>query len=157
MADQFDAVVVGSGHNGLVAAGYLAKAGKKVCVLERNTWFGGGCVTRELTVPGFRHDQHSMAHIFIQANPLLTNDELGLKSKYGLKYLYPDTPMVSVFEDGTTIGQHRDPRRTAADIALPPGPPSIIRSVARLEPAGARPRSGSGNLSPARRVPQNWQ
>jgi phytoene dehydrogenase-like protein len=117
MAQQTDVVVVGSGHNGLVAGGYLAKAGKKVTVLERNAWFGGGCVTRELTVPGFRHDQHSMAHIFIQANPLLKNDELGLLSRYGLKYLFPDTPMVSVFEDGTTIGQHRDPKRTAADIA----------------------------------------
>jgi phytoene dehydrogenase-like protein len=48
-----DVVVVGSGHNGLVAAGYLAKAGKTVTVLERNAWFGGGVVTRELTVPGF--------------------------------------------------------------------------------------------------------
>ncbi|ONQ34733.1 phytoene desaturase family protein, partial [Burkholderia cenocepacia] len=96
---------------------YLAKAGKTVTVLERNAWHGGGVVTRELTVPGFKHDQHSMAHIFIQANPLLKNDELGLLSKYGLKYLFPDTPMYSVFEDGTTIGQHRDPQRTAADIA----------------------------------------
>lgn len=117
MAEQWDVVVVGSGHNGLVAAGYLAKAGKRVCVLERNAWFGGGCVTRELTVPGFRHDQHSMAHIFIQANPLLKNDELGLLSRYGLKYLFPETPMMSVFEDGSTLGQHRDPARTAADIA----------------------------------------
>jgi phytoene dehydrogenase-like protein len=114
---EHDVVVVGSGHNGLVAAGYLAKAGKRVCVLERNAWFGGGCVTRELTVPGFRHDQHSMAHIFIQANPLLMSDELGLKSRYGLKYLFPDSPMFSVFEDGSTIGQYRDPQRTAADIA----------------------------------------
>ena len=117
MANQWDVVVVGSGHNGLVAAGYLAKAGKTVCVLERNAWFGGGCVTRELTVPGFRHDQHSMAHIFIQANPLLLSDELGLKAKYGLKYLFPDSPMYSVFEDGASIGQYRDPKRTAADIA----------------------------------------
>src|SRR5689334_22828522 len=112
-----DIVVIGSGHNGLVAAAYLAAAGKKITVLERNAWFGGGVVTRELTVPGFRHDQHSMAHIFIHANPLLANDELGLKSKYGLKYTFPELPMMSVFEDGTTLGLYRDRERTCADIA----------------------------------------
>ena len=112
-----DIVVIGSGHNGLVAAAYLAAAGKKITVLERNEWFGGGVVTRELTVPGFRHDQHSMAHIFIHANPLMANDELGLKSKYGLKYVFPELPMMSVFEDGTTLGLYRDRERTCAEIA----------------------------------------
>jgi phytoene dehydrogenase-like protein len=112
-----DIVVIGSGHNGLVAAAYLAAAGKKITVLERNEWFGGGVVTRELTVPGFRHDQHSMAHIFIQANPLLANDELGLKSRYGLKYVFPEMPMMSVFEDGTTLSLYRDRERTCAEIA----------------------------------------
>lgn len=112
-----DIVVVGSGHNGLVAAAYLAAAGKRVLVLERNGWFGGGVVTRELTLPGFRHDQHSMAHIFIHANPLLAADELRLKAKYGLKYTFPDPPMVSVFEDGSTLAVHRDRERTCAEIA----------------------------------------
>ena len=107
MADA-DIIVIGSGHNGLVAAAYLAVAGKRVLVLERNEWFGGGVVTRELTRPGFRHDQHSMSHIFIQGNPLLLNDELGLKSKYGLRYVFPDVPMMSVWEDGATLPLHRD-------------------------------------------------
>src|ERR1700744_1021202 len=96
VATSYDIVAVGSGHNGLVAAAYLAAAGKRVLVLERNAWFGGGVVTRELTVPGFRHDQHSMAHIFIQANPLLLNDDLGLKAKYGLPYVLPDPPVTSL-------------------------------------------------------------
>jgi phytoene dehydrogenase-like protein len=112
-----DIIAVGSGHNGLVAAAYLAAAGKKVLVLERNAWFGGGVVTRELTRPGFRHDQHSMSHIFIQGNPLLKTDELKLKSRYGLEYIFPETPMMSVFEDGTTLRLHRDPERSAAGIA----------------------------------------
>jgi len=114
---SYDVIAVGSCHNGLVAAAYAAAGGKKVLVLERNAWFGGGVVTRELTVPGFRHDQHSMAHIFIQGNPLLKNDELGLKAKHGLTYVFPELPMMSVFEDGSTLGLYRDRERTCADIA----------------------------------------
>ena len=117
MPEKFDIVTIGAGHNGLVAAAYLAQAGKRVAVLERNPWPGGGVVTRELTLPGFRHDQHSMAHIFIQANPLLKHDELGLKAKFGLRYEFPELPMMSVFADGETLGLYRDRERTCAEIA----------------------------------------
>jgi phytoene dehydrogenase-like protein len=116
-ARSFDVIAVGSGHNGLVAAAYLSAAGKRVLVLERNAWFGGGVVTRELTVPGFRHDQHSMTHIFIQGNPLLLNDELGLKSKYGLRYVFPESPVSSIYEDGEVLAMYRDRARTSAEIA----------------------------------------
>ena len=112
-----DIIAIGSGHNGLVAAAYAAVAGKKVLVLERNAWFGGGVVTRELTRPGFRHDQHSMSHIFIQGNPMLLNDELGLHGRYGLRYIFPEKPMMSVFEDGTTLSLYRDPAKSYAEIA----------------------------------------
>ena len=58
-------------------------------VLERNAWVGGGVVSRELTRPGFHHDQHSMTHIFIQANPLLQRDELGLKRQLVSNTCFP--------------------------------------------------------------------
>jgi phytoene dehydrogenase-like protein len=114
---QFDVIAVGSGHNGLVAAAYMAAVGKRVLVLERNAWFGGGVVTRELTLPGFHHDQHSMAHIFIQGNPLLADDELGLRSRYGLRYVFPESPMRSIFEDGETLVMYRERERTCTEIA----------------------------------------
>src|ERR1700689_3930426 len=101
-------VVIGSGHNGLVVSAYLAKAGEKVTVLGGQDWIGGGVEPPDLTQPRFHHDQHSMAHIFIQANPLIKNDELGLISKYGMKYTYPEMPTISVFPDGETIPLWRD-------------------------------------------------
>ena len=103
MPDTFDIIVVGSGANGLIAGSYMAKAGKKVLVLERNAWFGGGVVTREIVKPGFQHDQHSATHIIIQANPLIRNDELGLLSKFGLKYIYPEGIFSTIFDDQTSI------------------------------------------------------
>lgn len=108
ISTTYDVIAIGSGHNGLIAAGYLAKAGKSVLVIESQPWLGGGVVTRELTAPGFWHDQHSTAHIFIQANPVLAKDELGLKSRYGLEYIYPDPPHISVFEDGETLALYTD-------------------------------------------------
>lgn len=117
MSETYDIVTVGAGHNGLVAAAYLAAAGKEVVVLEKNPWFGGGVITRELTVPGFKHDQHSMAHIFIQANPLIKDDELGLLSKYGLKYIYPEIPLMSVFPDGTTLSLFTNREKNYAEIS----------------------------------------
>jgi phytoene dehydrogenase-like protein len=115
--NAYDVIAVGSGHNGLVAAAYLAVSGKRVLVLERQPWFGGGVVTRELTLPGFRHDQHSLVHALIQGNPLLLQDELGLKSRYGLRYLFPEAATSSIYEDGETLTMYRDRNRTRAGIA----------------------------------------
>ena len=99
---------------------------QKVLVLERNAWFGGGVVSRDLTVPGFHHDQHSMAHIFIQANPLLVDDELQLKARYGLKYLFPDPPCRITFRG-------RSDRSRSIGIGSEPAP--ISRSSRRRTPA----------------------
>jgi phytoene dehydrogenase-like protein len=117
MASQYDVVAIGAGHNGLVAAAYLAKAGKKVLLLERKAWPGGGVATREINTPGYWHDLHSSVHIMIQGNPMLTEDELGLIGKFGLKYRYSDVPYASIFEDQSTIVTYRDLDKACESIA----------------------------------------
>ncbi len=117
MSESYDIVVVGAGHNGLIAAAYMAKAGFKVLVLERHPFFGGGAITREAAAPGFWHDMHSMVHIGFQANPLIVNDELGLLAKFGLKYAYPDPIFSTIFDDESSIIVYSDLDRTCASIA----------------------------------------
>ena len=117
MADTYDVIVIGSGANGLTSGAYMAKAGEKVLVLERNPWFGGGVVTREIVSPGFFHCQHSATHIIIQANPLIRNDELGLISKFGLKYIYPEGIFSTIFDDQTSIISYADLDKTCESIA----------------------------------------
>ena len=100
---NYEVVVVGGGQNSLSAAAYLAAAGMKVLVLDKNPQIGGGAVSRELTAPGFVHDSHAGQMVLIMANPLIANDELGLKSKFGLKFSQPDVGHATVFDDGTYL------------------------------------------------------
>jgi phytoene dehydrogenase-like protein len=116
MASTYDVVAMGAGHNGLVAAAYLAKAGKKVLVLERKPWPGGGVVTREINTPGYWHDEHSSVHIMIQGNPMIRQDELGLQSRFGLEYAY-NIPYAMIFPDQTTLVAYQDLDRTCEGIA----------------------------------------
>jgi len=117
MGNQYDVVAMGAGHNGLVAAAYLAKAGKKVLVLERKSYPGGGVVTRQLNTPGFWHDEHSSVHIMIQGNPLIRQDELGLLGRFGLRYQYSDVPYASIFPDQSSIITWRDLDKACESIA----------------------------------------
>jgi phytoene dehydrogenase-like protein len=116
MSQTFDVISVGSGHHGLVAAAYMAKAGKSVLVLERHDCAGGGCVTKEL-IPGHYYDEHATVHQVILSNPLLKNDELALKSQFGLEYIYPEAPFASLFDDGSLLVSHRSVEETARSIA----------------------------------------
>ena len=115
--DEVDVVVVGAGHNGLVCAGYLAEAGLRVLVLEARPLAGGNTVTEELTLPGFAHDSCSSAHVLIQSNPLLVDDELGLLSRWGLRYVHTDPAVVLPQRDGGALVVHRDLEATVDEIA----------------------------------------
>lgn len=108
----YDIVAMGGGHNGLVAAAYLAKAGKKVLVLERKGYPGGGVTTRQLNTPGYWHDEHSSVHIMIQGNPMLRQDELGLLSQHGLKYHYSPVPHATIFPDQSVLYTYKDIDKT---------------------------------------------
>lgn len=117
MAGSYDVVVMGAGQNTLGAAAYIAKAGKKVLVLEKESMVGGGAITLERNAPGFFYDKHSIAHAMIQANPLILNDELGLLSKFGLQYFYPPAAASTVLEDYRTIHFFRDLDATCENFA----------------------------------------
>lgn len=117
MAQQYDIVAMGAGHNGLVAAAYLAKAGKKVLVLERKSYPGGGVSTQQLNTPGYWHDEHSSVHIMIQGNPMLSNDELGLMSQHGLNYHYSPVPHATIFPDQSTLFTYKDIDKTCESFA----------------------------------------
>jgi phytoene dehydrogenase-like protein len=107
----FDVVVIGGGHNGLVTAGFLARAGLQVCVLERRGLVGGACVTEEIA-PGFRAS--TAAYIASMMRPEVIR-ELGL-SKYGLR-MTPCDPLLFVpSRSGRPLFMYQDARRTAAGI-----------------------------------------
>jgi phytoene dehydrogenase-like protein len=109
-----DIVVIGAGHNALIAAAYLIRAGLSVAVVEERETVGGGTSTGELIRPGFLHDEAASAHIALQYNPMLVNDELGLLAD-GLRYVHPDPVFVYHCADGDTITMHRDLDRTTAE------------------------------------------
>ena len=78
MDERADIVVAGAGHNSLIAACYLAKAGYRCLVLDARHVPGGGAATEEILLPGYGIDTCATGHTLIRVNPLLTGDELGL-------------------------------------------------------------------------------
>ncbi len=108
-----DAIVVGAGHNGLVAAAYLARAGRSVRVVERDSVPGGAVSTIE-RFPGYRVDRGSSAHLMIRHSPVL--DELSL-TDHGLRYLDCDPWAFSpATEDTAPIVFRTDLDATCASI-----------------------------------------
>jgi phytoene dehydrogenase-like protein len=95
--DGFDAVVVGSGPNGLVAAVRLAEAGRRVLVVEAAAVPGGGLRSEELTLPGFRHGVCATVLPLAVASPAFRALDLG---RDGVEFAHPDVPAGHPLEDG---------------------------------------------------------
>jgi phytoene dehydrogenase-like protein len=117
LPESADVVVVGAGHNSLVAAAYLAAAGLEVLVLEAADTVGGNTRTEELTLPGYAHDSCSSAHVLVQGNPLIRDDELGLLADHGLRYLATNPAVVMPQADGDVLVMRPDLTATAAELA----------------------------------------
>ncbi len=119
MAEQYDFIIIGGGHNGLTCGCYLAKAGEKAIVFERRETIGGGCRTDEkiegeyITLPGFKHNLHSIVHTFIHAGPVYKDLEL---EKFGARYLFPEAQATILFPgEDRSLTFFRDLERTVQE------------------------------------------
>ena len=112
---NFDAVIVGSGPNGLSAAVRLAEAGRSVLVLEAADTIGGGTRSAALTLPGFVHDTCAAVHALGVESPALALDHLG---HYGLSWAWPEIPLAHPLDGGRAGVLHRSVETTAAALGV---------------------------------------
>lgn len=96
---RFDGIIIGAGHNGLITAAYLAKAGVKIAVFESRPTVGGGFATEELSVPGFKHNTHA---IFCKIHDSPVHYDLELE-RYGVSYIYPRAKKAFVKRDSCFV------------------------------------------------------
>ncbi|PWT85193.1 MAG: dehydrogenase [Acidobacteria bacterium] len=132
MINEADAIVVGSGINGLVAAVELAQAGWSVILVERNATIGGFIATEERTLPGYLHDTFSSWHpLFVTGAAYAALGKM--LHQHGLEYRNTDSWVAaSVGDDGRITLAHRDPERTAAEFADPEDRPAYLAMLQRL-------------------------
>src|SRR5919106_4456822 len=111
--EQYDAIVIGAGHNGLTCACYLAKAGLQVLVLEQYHSIGGMTITEEITLSGFRSDIHAYGYQLANFSPAPRELEL---YKHGFELLYPEPSISHLFPNGGIISMFRDSNKTLKSI-----------------------------------------
>ena len=115
--ETYDVVIIGAGHNGLVCASYLLKAGYSVLLLEKRSVPGGAATTEEIMpqeAPGFNFNLCAIDHEFIHLGPVVEELEL---NKYGLEYLFCDPVTFCPHPDGKYFLAHKSVEKTCAEIA----------------------------------------
>lgn len=110
MKTEYDAIIVGSGPNGLAAAIRLQQEGLSVLLLEAKATVGGGMRTAELTLPGFKHDVCSAVHPMAVASPFFKTLPL---QKHGLEFIYPEFSVAHPFDGGTAALLMKSIEKTA--------------------------------------------
>src|SRR5438045_8076895 len=110
---DYDAIVVGSGPNGLAAAVTLQQAGLSVLLLEAKETIGGGLRSVELTLPGLVHDVCSARHTMATSSPFFRTLPL---QQHGLEFISPPFAAAHPFDDGTAAVLHHSMERTAAGL-----------------------------------------
>lgn len=108
---DYDAIVIGSGPNGLAAAILLQQNGLSVLLLEGRDTIGGGMRSAELTLPGFTHDICSAIHPLAAGSPFFTTLPL---DRHGLEWIYPEIDAAHPFDDGTAAILKRSITETAS-------------------------------------------
>jgi phytoene dehydrogenase-like protein len=109
----YDGIIIGAGHHGLILGSYLARAGLDILLVERRLTYGGGLSTQEVTLPGFRHNLHSINHFHISETPWFK--DLGLDER--VSYITPRYEFGQAHHDGSALVLGRDLEESVANIA----------------------------------------